>query len=109
MKTAVIYWSGTGNTEQMAAAVAEGAGAELIRVSDFSGDIAEYDRLAFGCSAMGDEVLEEEEFEPFFAAIEGGTEGQEYCTVWLVRLGRRRVDAQLGGQSQGRRRCSGWR
>ena len=44
MKTAVIYWSGTGNTEQMAAAVAEGAGAELIRVSDFSGDIAEYDR-----------------------------------------------------------------
>ena len=68
MKTAVIYWSGTGNAEQMAAAVAEGAGAELIRVSDFSGDIAEYDRLAFGCSAMGDEVLEGEEFEPFFAA-----------------------------------------
>ena len=76
MKTAVIYWSGTGNTEQMAAAVAEGAGAELIRVSDFSGDIAEYDRLAFGCSAMGDEVLEEEEFEPFFAAIEGALRGK---------------------------------
>ena len=76
MKTAVIYWSGTGNTEQMATAVAEGAGAELIRVSDFSGDIAEYDRLAFGCSAMGDEVLEEEEFEPFFAAIEGALRGK---------------------------------
>ena len=76
MKTAVIYWSGTGNTEQMANAVAEGAGAELIRVSDFSGDIAEYDRLAFGCSAMGDEVLEEEEFEPFFAAIEGALRGK---------------------------------
>lgn len=30
MKTAVIYWSGTGNTEQMASAIAEGAGAELI-------------------------------------------------------------------------------
>ena len=60
----------------MAAAVAEGAGAELIRVSDFSGDIAEYDRLAFGCSAMGDEVLEEEEFEPFFAAIEGALRGK---------------------------------
>lgn len=29
MKTAVIYWSGTGNTEAMAKAVAEGAGAEL--------------------------------------------------------------------------------
>ena len=71
MKTAVIYWSGTGNTEQMANAIAEAAGAELYSVSDFSGDIADYDRIAFGCSAMGDEVLEESEFEPFFTAIEG--------------------------------------
>ena len=52
MKTAVIYWSGTGNTEQMANAIAEAAGAELYSVSDFSGDIADYDRIAFGCSAM---------------------------------------------------------
>mgnify|MGYP003379246441 FL=1 len=29
MKTAVIYWSGTGNTEAMARALAEGAGADL--------------------------------------------------------------------------------
>ena len=36
MKTAVIYWSGTGNTEAMANAIAEGAGADLFRVSDFS-------------------------------------------------------------------------
>lgn len=71
MKTAVIYWSGTGNTEQMANAIAEAAGAELYSVSDFSGDVADYDRIAFGCSAMGDEVLEESEFEPFFTAIEG--------------------------------------
>ena len=71
MKAAVIYWSGTGNTEQMANAIAEGAGAELFSVSDFTGDIADYDRIAFGCSAMGDEVLEESEFEPFFTAIEG--------------------------------------
>ncbi len=35
MKKAVIYWSGTGNTEEMAKAVAEGAGAELYAVSDF--------------------------------------------------------------------------
>ena len=52
MKAAVIYWSGTGNTEQMANAIAEGAGAELFSVSDFTGDIADYDRIAFGCSAM---------------------------------------------------------
>ena len=76
MKTAVIYWSGTGNTEQMANAIAEASGAELYSVSDFSGDIAVYDRIAFGCSAMGDEVLEESEFEPFFTAIEGALSGK---------------------------------
>ena len=37
MKTAVIYWSGTGNTEQMASAIAEGAGAELFTISEFNG------------------------------------------------------------------------
>ena len=76
MKTAVIYWSGTGNTEQMAAAIAEGAGAELFAVSDFNGNVSDYDRIAFGCSAMGDEVLEESEFEPFFAAIESALNGK---------------------------------
>ena len=54
MKAAVIYWSGTGNTEQMANAIAEGAGAELFSVSDFTGDIADYDRIAFGCYGWGD-------------------------------------------------------
>ena len=62
MKTAVIYWSGTGNTEQMASAIAEGAGAELFTISEFNGDIAAYDRIAFGRPAMGDEVLEESDF-----------------------------------------------
>ncbi len=77
MKTAVIYWSGTGNTEQMAAAVAEGAGAELFSVSDFSGDVADYDRIAFGCPSMGDEVLEESEFDPFFTSVEGKLSGKK--------------------------------
>ena len=76
MKAAVIYWSGTGNTEQMAQAIADAAGAELFAVSDFSGSIADYDRIAFGCSAMGEEVLEEDEFEPFFASIEGDLSGK---------------------------------
>lgn len=76
MKTAVIYWSGTGNTEQMAQAIAEGAGAELFKVSDFGGDISEYDKIAFGCSAMGDEVLEEDEFEPFFTGTEAKLGGK---------------------------------
>lgn len=77
MKTVVIYWSGTGNTEQMAAAVAEGAGAELFSVSDFSGDVADYDRIAFGCPSMGDEVLEESEFDPFFTSVEGKLSGKK--------------------------------
>ena len=76
MKAAVIYWSGTGNTEQMAAAVAEGANAELFSVSEFSGKHSDYDRLAFGCSAMGAEELEESEFEPFFAEAESGLNGK---------------------------------
>ena len=76
MKTAVIYWSGTGNTEEMAKAVAEGAGAELFSVSDFSGSVEDYEAIAFGCSAMGDEVLEESEFEPFFADNESKLSGK---------------------------------
>ena len=77
MKTAVIYWSGTGNTEAMAKAVAEGAGAELFTVSEFSGNVADYDAIAFGCPAMGAEVLEEDEFEPFFTGIEGSLGGKK--------------------------------
>ena len=57
MKTAVIYWSGTGNTEAMANAVAEGAGADLFTVSDFSGSIADFDAVAFGCPpAVSDRI-----------------------------------------------------
>lgn len=77
MKTAVIYWSGTGNTEAMANAVAEGAGVDAMTVSDFSGDVADFDALAFGCPAMGAEVLEEDEFEPFFTGIESKLSGKK--------------------------------
>ncbi|MBM6869881.1 flavodoxin [Pseudoflavonifractor phocaeensis] len=81
-KMAVIFWSGTGNTEAMANAVAEGAknaGAEvvLLPVSAVSAEeAAGYDVLALGCPAMGAEVLEESEFEPFFAALEGKLAGK---------------------------------
>ena len=76
MKIAVVYWSGTGNTEAMAKAAAEGvkkAGGEatLARVDEFSvSDMDGYDGFLFGCPAMGAEVLEEAEFEPFFAEAE---------------------------------------
>ncbi len=77
MKTAVIYWSGTGNTEAMAKAVAEGAGAELFTVSEFSGSVEDYDAVAFGCPAMGAEMLEESEFDPFFTEIESRLSGKK--------------------------------
>jgi len=60
-KIAVIYWSGTGNTQQMAEAIANQAHADLFTASEFSADkAANYDAFAFGCSAMGAEQLEED-------------------------------------------------
>ncbi len=82
-KLAVIYWSGTGNTEAMAMAVGEGAkaaGAEVsvLTVSEISAaQAAQYDVLALGCPAMGAEVLEEGEFEPFFTELEGSLSGRK--------------------------------
>lgn len=76
-KIAVVYWTGTGNTEEMANAVAQGAdaaGAEAkaVLVSDFSADeVADYDAFAFGCPAMGAEELEADEFEPVWEACKG--------------------------------------
>ena len=73
-RVAVVYWSGSGNTEAMANAVVEGAkekGADvsLFFCSDFNeGMVGDYDAIAFGCPAMGAEVLEEAEFEPMFTA-----------------------------------------
>ena len=82
-KAAVVYWSGTGNTEAMADAVKEGAAGaglevEVFTASDFSKDkVAEYDAIAFGCPSMGVEVLEEEEFEPMFTDVETVLEGKK--------------------------------
>ena len=74
-KVAVVYWSGSGNTEEMAKAVVKGAqdkgaDAELIYCTDFSASkVADYDAIAFGCPAMGAEVLEESEFQPMFDEV----------------------------------------
>ena len=82
-KIAVNYWSGTGNTQMMAEAVTEGAkgaGADvsLFNVSQISAaDAASYEALALGCPAMGGEVLEESEFEPFFTELESKLSGKK--------------------------------
>lgn len=81
-KIAIIYWTGTGNTLEMARAIEKGAkeaGADVdvFEVESFGGveRLKEYDGLMFGCPAMGDEVLEEGAFEPFFAEAESHLQG----------------------------------
>jgi flavodoxin short chain len=82
-KVAVVFWSGTGNTETMANAVAagaRGAGADvsLLGPAEFTADkVSGFDSIAFGCPAMGAEVLEESEFDPMFTAIENALSGKK--------------------------------
>ena len=82
-KVAVVFWSGTGNTQTMADAVAagaQGAGAEVDvkTASEFgAADVASYDAIAFGCPAMGAEVLEESEFQPMFDDVKGELSGKK--------------------------------
>ena len=78
----VVYWSQTGNTEAMAQAVAQGieeAGkkAKLAEVSAVSAaDLRDAKAFALGCPAMGAEVIEEDEMEPFVAEVEGFASGK---------------------------------
>ena len=83
MKTAVVYWSGTGNTRMMAEAVLEGmeqAGADAVIMTPDQvnvSDIEQYEAVALGCPAMGAEVLEETEFEPMYNEIKGSLSGKK--------------------------------
>jgi flavodoxin I len=74
-KLAVVFWTSSGNTEMMADAIVDGAkqaNAEVVKIqaSQFNLSIAnEFDSIAFGCPAMGDELLDEYEFEPMFDSV----------------------------------------
>lgn len=57
-KTAVIYWSGIGNTAAMALEIAAGAGTEVFSVDAFKGSVGDFEKIALGCPAMGDEIKE---------------------------------------------------
>ncbi len=107
-KVAVIYWSGTGNTEAMAHAVAEGAkeaGAEttLLTCADVTG-VDSYDAVALGCPAMGSEELEDGEFLPMLESIEAALTGKkvalfgsygwgdgEWMRTWEARCGEKGI------------------
>lgn len=104
-KIVIVYWSGTGNTEAMAGAILEGAklqnsDTKSFNVSQISADeAANYDTLILGCPAMGAEVLEEAEFEPFFTDLESKLNGKnvalfgsfgwgdgEWMRIWEKRV-----------------------
>lgn len=82
-KIAVVYWSGTGNTETMASAVADGAkekGAEtaVLTSSAFNASMMDdYDAIAFGCPSMGAEELEDSEFAPMFSECKPKLNGKK--------------------------------
>ena len=68
-KVCVVYWSGTGHTQAMAEQIAKAAEGTLLTAGEFTPDMVEmFEAIAFGCPAMGAEVLEEEEFQPMFDA-----------------------------------------
>lgn len=81
-QAAVVYWSGTGNTEAMAKKIAEGiesagAKADIFTAADFSAVMMDsYDAIAFGCPSMGAEQLEENEFEPMFESCKSKLNGK---------------------------------
>lgn len=82
-KTAIVYWSGTGNTAAMADSVKDGAEAAGATVEVFTADsftpdkVDEFDAIAFGCPSMGCEQLEDTEFEPMFESCKAKLKGKK--------------------------------
>jgi flavodoxin short chain len=110
MKIAVVYWSGTGNTEAMASLFAKafkgnGNDVEVIQCSDFDlTRIPDFDGFAFGCPAMGNEELEDSEFAPMYDEVEPLLEGEKVILFgsydwndgeWMEIWGKRAEDAGL--------------
>ena len=91
-KVAVVYWSGSGNTEEMAKAVLEGAkkggaDAELKRFEDFKvADMAGYDGFLFGCPATGSEELQEDYVVPVGLFGSYGWGGGAFMESWAERV-----------------------
>src|SRR5690554_1603427 len=96
----VVYWSATGNTELMAKKIAEGAEADLFTIDDISPeDASGYEKIAFGCPAMGDTFEEAEEFFAWYEQLEDFIDGKkvalfgsydwgsgEWMEDWVERL-----------------------
>ena len=116
-KTAIIYWSGTGNTEAMANAIFDGAkevnaDTKLFSVDQITADEAkDYNNLILGCPAMGAEELEDGEFEPFFAELEGNLSGKNIALFgsygWGAKLANESVIANDSPDEDAVTACNG--
>ena len=101
----IVYYSASGNTEKMANLIAEGIAnsgknAEVINVSNANADIFDNEEIVIlGCPAMGDEVLEENEFEPFIEEISSKISGKKSCFIWIVWMGRWPMDERLAREN----------
>ncbi len=105
MKVKIIYWSGTGNTEDMARLIEEGLkdktdDVELIEVSNAEkSHVEEADLVFLGSPSMGSEVIEEQYMEPFVESISDIVKGKriglfgsygwgtgEWMEDWVARM-----------------------
>ena len=70
MNQVIVYWSGTGNTADIANKIQGDLGCDLFNVSETSADdVLKYDTIILGCPAMGAEELEDAEFKPFYDEV----------------------------------------
>lgn len=118
-KVAIVYWSGTGNTEIMAKSIETGAvnaGAEvtLYPASTFTSDsVNEFDAFAFGCPACGAEELDETEFVPMWESVKGllaekpvilfgsyGWGGGEWLETWKSESPEVNIIADLASEGE---------
>lgn len=82
-KVYIIFWTQGGNTGAMASAIGDGvkvAGKEPVFLSPSEAKVSELTELngfAMGCPAMGCEVLEETEMEPFVSEVESIIKGKK--------------------------------
>ena len=102
MKVAIVYWSGTGNTENIMNLVKKGveqagAQADVYMPWDFEPSMMDqYTNFAFGSPAMGDEQLETEDFQPMWDSIADKLSGKKCGAFWLLQLEQRRIHGPLG-------------
>ena len=86
----IVYWSGLGNTEKMANMIAKGINeggheVQVIDVASANSDIFnDEDIIILGCPAMGAEVLEECEFEPFIESLSSKVSGKKLYYLDLM-------------------------